>query len=295
MQQYPSRRPDDNSLGHNADTLAISNLVGSVNAVEMHIEGPGNTMSMEVVRSGGSQMHDKHVHGNDTAGPQKQILNFKAMIRDIDEAINHDLEFLNSKGHNLNPSVAMISNDVHIENNTVMTKDLGSNPQNLKNVEDNLPTRISRESSTKVKFEVGQVDNSVDRKANKGIGWWHLRGFYGNSDTAKRPESWAKLRHLKGTLTLPWPTIGDFSEITGALEKEGGNDRPRQERLDRAMATLGQINILPKAKLFQLTSSVLDHSPLALRMVQKLRNKKARKTFRFESMWPRDRRCEEVV
>lgn len=125
-------------------------------------------MSMEVVRSGSAQMHDRHMHGNDTASPHKQIPNFKAMIRDIDEAINTDLEFLNSKGHNLNPLVAMISNDLHFENNTVMIEDLGSNPQNLKNVEDNLPTRISRESSTEVKFEVGQVDNSMDRKANKG-------------------------------------------------------------------------------------------------------------------------------
>ena len=87
-------------------------------------------MSMEVVRSGGAQMHDRHVHGNDTASPHKQILDFEAMIRDIDEAINTDPKFLNSKGHNLNPSVSMISNDLHIGNNTVMTEDLGPNPQN---------------------------------------------------------------------------------------------------------------------------------------------------------------------
>ena len=40
-----------------------------------------------------------------------------------------------------------------------------------------------------------------------------------------------------------------------------------REQLDRAMATLGWINIFPEAKLFHLTSSVLDHSSLALRMV----------------------------
>ena len=70
------------------------------------------------------------------------------------------------------------------------------------------------------------VDTLADGGA--GIGWWHLTRFYGNSDTAKRLESWAKLQHLKGTLTLPWPPIGDFNEITRASEKEGGNDRPRQ-------------------------------------------------------------------
>ena len=67
-----------------------------------------------------------------------------------------------------------------------------------------------------------------------------------------------------------------------------------REQLDRAMATLGWINIFPEAKLFHLTSPVSDHSPLALQMVQKLRKKKARKNFRFESMWLRDQRCEEV-
>ena len=61
------------------------------------------------------------------------------------------------------------------------------------------------------------------------------------------------------------------------------------------MATQGWINIFPEAKLFHLTSSVSNHSPLALRLVRKLRNKRARKIFRFEAMWLRNQRCEEVV
>lgn len=69
------------------------------------------------------------------------------------------------------------------------------------------------------------VDALVD--GGVGIGWWHLTGFYGNPDIVKRLESWAKLRHLKGTSTLPWLTIGDFYEITRVLE-EGGSDRLRQ-------------------------------------------------------------------
>lgn len=62
-----------------------------------------------------------------------------------------------------------------------------------------------------------------------GIGWWHLTGFYGNPDTSKRPESWAKLKHLKGTSTLPWLAIGDFNEFTGLSKKEGRSARPRQQ------------------------------------------------------------------
>lgn len=74
------------------------------------------------------------------------------------------------------------------------------------------------------------IDALVDGEA--GVGWWHLTRFYGNPDTTKRPESWAKLRHLKGTSTLPWLTIGDFNEITRALEKEGGSDRSRQQMMN---------------------------------------------------------------
>ena len=64
-------------------------------------------------------------------------------------------------------------------------------------------------------------------------GWngshWHLTGFYGNPNTAKRPESWAKLKFLKGTSSLPWHVIGDFNDITGLSEKEGGRPRPRRQ------------------------------------------------------------------
>ena len=59
-----------------------------------------------------------------------------------------------------------------------------------------------------------------------------------------------------------------------------------REQLDRAMATPGWMNLFPEAKLYHLTSSVSDHSPLVLHMVRnKKGNKRTRKTFRFESMW----------
>lgn len=58
---------------------------------------------------------------------------------------------------------------------------------------------------------------------------WHLTSFYGNPDTAKGPDSWAKLRHLKGTSSLPWLAIGDFNKLTGLSEKEGGSMRQRMQ------------------------------------------------------------------
>ena len=36
------------------------------------------------------------------------------------------------------------------------------------------------------------------------MGWWHLTGFYGEPNTSKRVESWQKMKHLYGTLDLPW-------------------------------------------------------------------------------------------
>ena len=165
-----------------------------------------------------------------------------------------------------------------------------------------------------------------------GVGKWHLTRFYGNLDTRKRPESWPKLKHLKGTLNLPWLTIGDFNELTSLLEREGGSTRPRQqmqnfldtisfcgfrevdyigpkftwiyqkadgsqirERLDRALATPKWLALFPIAKLFHLTSLASDHSPLALRMVKKSHKRRQKKMFRFEAMWLKDQRCEGVV
>lgn len=157
-----------------------------------------------------------------------------------------------------------------------------------------------------------------------GVGKWHLTGFYGNPDTRKRPESWAKLKFLIGKSTLPWLTIGDFNELTSLSEREGGSTRPRQqmqnfidtinfcgfrevdfigprftclyqkadgsqihERHDKALATPEWLALFPTAKLFHLTSSAFDHSPLALRMVQKSHKRKKKKMFRFEAMWQR--------
>lgn len=75
-------------------------------------------------------------------------------------------------------------------------------------------------------FSQTHIDAVVDRGI--GIGKWHLTRFYGNPDTRKRPESWSKLKHLKGTSNLSWLTIGDFNELTSLSETEGGSTRSRQ-------------------------------------------------------------------
>ncbi|KAK9984587.1 hypothetical protein SO802_034112 [Lithocarpus litseifolius] len=163
-------------------------------------------------------------------------------------------------------------------------------------------------------------------------GCWHLTGFYGNPDTVKRPESWAKLKYLKGISSLSWLAIGDFNEITGLMEKERGRARPKRqmeiftyaihhcgfqevdfigpkftwlyqqsdgtqirERLDRALTTKEWMDLFPTAKLYHLSSLASNHSPLSLHLVQEKKQKKIKKSFRFESMWLKDSRCVDIV
>ena len=55
------------------------------------------------------------------------------------------------------------------------------------------------------------------------------------------------------------------------------------------------MDLFPTAKLHHFSSSASDYSPLYLHLVHRQRRRKARKMFRFESTWLKDRRCEEVV
>ena len=179
-------------------------------------------------------------------------------------------------------------------------------------------------------FSMSHIDAWVD--GGFGVGCWHLMRFYGHLETGRRPKSWAKLKHLRTTSSLLWLIIGDFNELMGMSKKEGGSNRPRQqmenfveavnwcglrdigfigpkftwlyersdrsqirERLDRAFATIDWVNLFPMTRLHHLTSSASNHSPLVLRFVRKPNAKKVKNPFRFESMWLKDSRCEEVV
>jgi hypothetical protein len=39
---------------------------------------------------------------------------------------------------------------------------------------------------------------------------WKFSGFYGNPDVAKRPDSWALLRHLSRLAPEPWLCVGEL-------------------------------------------------------------------------------------
>ena len=64
--------------------------------------------------------------------------------------------------------LAMIGKYQNVRINVGVMEDLGVYSQNLNKVEDKLTFQISRMNPTEVKFEVGRVDNTVDRKINKG-------------------------------------------------------------------------------------------------------------------------------
>ena len=67
------------------------------------------------------------------------------------------------------------------------------------------------------------------------------------------------------------------------------------ETLDRVLATPEWFSLFPLAKLYHLSTLVSDHAPLVLCMAQKPRGTRQKKTFRFELMWLKDQRCEQVV
>jgi len=57
------------------------------------------------------------------------------------------------------------------------------------------------------------------------IGKWRLTGFYGSPENGRRKESWAFLKNLAGTSSLPWCVIGDFNDILSSEEKKGRSER----------------------------------------------------------------------
>ena len=72
--------------------------------------------------------------------------------------------------------------------------------------------------------------NHIDTMINKNIeDEWRFIGFYGEPNTQKRHELWARLCSLKARGTAPWICVGDFNEISKQSKKKGGRIRPHNQ------------------------------------------------------------------
>jgi hypothetical protein len=162
---------------------------------------------------------------------------------------------------------------------------------------------------------------------------WKMTGFYGHSDSSKRDESWAILRHLKLCGPIPWLCAGDFNEIVDQSEKEGFavrreaqmvkfretleecqlgdlgfvgpfftwsnrrmDDTFTRERLDRAVANMEWCSIFPIVSVLILAARTSDHNPIVVKFQDSPPERcSVRRGFKFEACWMKDKESFEVI
>ncbi|KAK9992081.1 hypothetical protein SO802_027066 [Lithocarpus litseifolius] len=158
---------------------------------------------------------------------------------------------------------------------------------------------------------------------------WRLTGIYGFADQAKKSDTWALLRQLHASSSLPWLCAGDFNEILWSHEKCGLGPRsetPMQafrevldetglkdlgyvgkkftwkgrrqsgfvlERLDRAVANNQWFSQNPGTKVQHLHSNSSDHQAILVK--PEGISPKPKRSFKFEQMWLQDRGCIDTV
>uniref|UniRef100_A0A2N9G5C3 CCHC-type domain-containing protein n=1 Tax=Fagus sylvatica TaxID=28930 RepID=A0A2N9G5C3_FAGSY len=163
---------------------------------------------------------------------------------------------------------------------------------------------------------------------------WRVTGFYGNPVRGLRGSSWALLRHLCSTRSLPWLVLGDFNEVTSLGEQWGRIDRSlpqmaafrdvladcslqdlgfqgpafswsnRREdgalvraRLDRCVANNDWLSLFPNHQVHHVVIAASDHMGLmvVLNPPQVVPNGKRKRLFRFEHIWIRDLGCKDAI
>jgi hypothetical protein len=163
---------------------------------------------------------------------------------------------------------------------------------------------------------------------------WRLTGFYGHPERGLRGYSWALLRHLCSTRSLPWLVMGDFNEVTSLEEQWGRIERRlphmaafrdaladcslqdlgfqgpafswsnRREdgalvraRLDRCVANNDWLLFFPNYQVHHVVFAASDHMGLMvlLNPPQVVPNGNRKRLFRFEHIWIRELGCEDSI
>ncbi|KAL8465806.1 hypothetical protein ACS0TY_035059 [Phlomoides rotata] len=148
---------------------------------------------------------------------------------------------------------------------------------------------------------VSYSSNHFDAVIHDGgdVGDWRFTGVYGWPDDQQKWKTWRMIDYLANGNSLPWLCLGDFNEILFDYEKRGGLRRREskmaefrgclernglldlgaghsfytwinkqhgrsniQERLDRAVATQGWMDLFPCARVSHLPRILSDHNPV---------------------------------
>ncbi|XP_058758626.1 uncharacterized protein LOC131631872 [Vicia villosa] len=164
---------------------------------------------------------------------------------------------------------------------------------------------------------------------NRGV--WRLSCYYGFPERNRRRLAWDMLRDIWSMSDSPWCIIDDFNDLLSQEDKRGIHSHPNwlctgfrqvvndcdlidialegyqytwvksrgaahmiEERLDRAMATPGWLELFPNASLSTLVAGHSDHSPILLSCALPQQSMFRRK-FRFENSWLRKPDIDDIV
>ncbi|KAL0345438.1 UNVERIFIED_CONTAM: hypothetical protein Sradi_4375100 [Sesamum radiatum] len=178
-------------------------------------------------------------------------------------------------------------------------------------------------------------DDYIDAEiqGEDGNGKWRFTDFYCNPEVTRRKASWERLVRLSQDSSLPWMCAGDFNEVLFQHEKTGcarpgwqirdfrnalqqsnfsdigyegqtftwwnRREHPStvRARLDRACANVRWQMQFPNSRVEHLPLIHSDHCPLLIRFLPNpyVKPEQQKRRFRFEAMWLRSPRCEEVI
>jgi hypothetical protein len=168
----------------------------------------------------------------------------------------------------------------------------------------------------------------------KGGDFWSISGIYGYPEENYKKKTWGLIKHLASMVSSKWLCLGDFNDILNGEEKLGGaarsqnqfrlgretlndcglidmgfegypftwsNNRGEEEniqcRLDRALGSEDFLNRFSPTKVVHLPRFGSDHAALLVLLEAHDYGVKKKRIhlFRFEEVWTKDNRCEELI